>query len=321
VDTTGTQLKKKILFLQKKTQSKQKKTRKKMQVVYFHDKDVTRMVPSKGPFVVSTSLFGDPAPGIYKFLSIQNLETKESILVGEGDTVQSIFLRGDNDVPPCTRMASIPDHVITNKHGLEIGGPSWYLESIGLYSTKPKSLDNLHLFEKPGPFQYLDAKGHVIRGDAVAMPFKAQTYDFIVASHVLEHIKNPLQALKEMWRVLQPGGFVYLILPFKPLTFDHRRPTTTLDELVRHYEDKETEQDVMDHVTPELLSTYDFARDPPAGTPEQFVERCKDNVNNRCLHVHVFDFALIKHALRFAGFTPVHMQRVAIHQIVLAQKK
>ncbi|MEM9554500.1 MAG: methyltransferase domain-containing protein [Acidobacteriota bacterium] len=57
--------------------------------------------------------------------------------------------------------------------------------------------------------------------------------DFVIASHLLEHCENPLGALAAWLRVLRPGGVIFLAVPEKTLTFDHRRPVTSFDHLLR----------------------------------------------------------------------------------------
>ena len=43
-------------------------------------------------------------------------------------------------------------------------------------------------------------------------------YDFLLASHVLEHIANPIKALHEWIRLLRAGGFVVVVVPNKDWT-------------------------------------------------------------------------------------------------------
>ena len=45
--------------------------------------------------------------------------------------------------------------------------------------------------------------------------FASGSQDFIVSSHLLEHIKDHEKALREWWRVLRPGGHLCLYLPHK----------------------------------------------------------------------------------------------------------
>jgi len=45
------------------------------------------------------------------------------------------------------------------------------------------------------------------------IPVRDDTFDFIYASHVLEHVFNPVKALIEWKRVLKPAGRLILIMP------------------------------------------------------------------------------------------------------------
>ncbi|MFK7954707.1 MAG: class I SAM-dependent methyltransferase [Lysobacterales bacterium] len=44
------------------------------------------------------------------------------------------------------------------------------------------------------------------------LPFAAESFDLVIAAHVLEHLPEPAVALAEMQRVLRPGGWVVTCL-------------------------------------------------------------------------------------------------------------
>lgn len=48
------------------------------------------------------------------------------------------------------------------------------------------------------------------QGDAHELPFDADTFDVVYCRYLLEHVKNPIQVLKEMHRVLKPRGEVFI---------------------------------------------------------------------------------------------------------------
>lgn len=56
----------------------------------------------------------------------------------------------------------------------------------------------------------------VMRVDMLAMPFDDQTFDFLIANHVLEHVTDDAKALSEIHRVLKIGGHAILQTPYSP---------------------------------------------------------------------------------------------------------
>jgi SAM-dependent methyltransferase len=48
-----------------------------------------------------------------------------------------------------------------------------------------------------------------VRGDVFSLPFPGGTFDAAVSVFLMEHLADPLGALKEIYRVLKPGG-IYL---------------------------------------------------------------------------------------------------------------
>ncbi len=54
-----------------------------------------------------------------------------------------------------------------------------------------------------------------VQGSAVALPFETGSFDEIHCLHVLEHLTRDkyATALREMHRVLKPGGFCYIEVP------------------------------------------------------------------------------------------------------------
>ena len=64
-----------------------------------------------------------------------------------------------------------------------------------------------------------------------------ETQDFVIANHFIEHCQNPILAIENMLRVLKPNGILYLGIPDKRYTFDLNRPLTTIDHLLKDYQD------------------------------------------------------------------------------------
>lgn len=66
--------------------------------------------------------------------------------------------------------------------------------------------------------------------DAQHLNFPNESFDLIVSSHTIEHIPDILRSLKEMARVLKPGGLLALIYPWEPI-----RGWTVLPEAILQY--------------------------------------------------------------------------------------
>ena len=67
------------------------------------------------------------------------------------------------------------------------------------------------------------------------LPFKDNSLNFVLSSHVFEHFFDPIKTLKEWQRVVKPGGYIFMIIPHKERTFDSPRERTTLDELIKRH--------------------------------------------------------------------------------------
>ena len=50
-------------------------------------------------------------------------------------------------------------------------------------------------------------------GDGLALPFSDTVFDSVLCSEVLEHVPEPCVLMREVWRVLKPGGVLLLIAP------------------------------------------------------------------------------------------------------------
>ncbi len=57
-----------------------------------------------------------------------------------------------------------------------------------------------------------------IVSDIVQIPVEDESFDAILCSEVLEHLKNPVLAIKEFSRILKMGGILILTAPFCSLT-------------------------------------------------------------------------------------------------------
>ena len=217
--------------------------------------------------------------------------------------------------------------------GLEIGGPSRLFMPDGLlplydaagaidgcnYSAETLWAGKILEGEN---YRYLEGRppGHQYICDATNLDqMTPAAYDFILGSHVLEHIANPLKALTEWLRVLRPGGWLLLIVPLKEATFDHARPITALEHLIDDFS-RNTEESDLTHL-PEILKLHDLSMDPPAGSLTEFEARSRINFTNRCLHQHVFDAKLAAAACVRVGMRVAATISASPSDLVLLARK
>lgn len=138
-------------------------------------------------------------------------------------------------------------------------------------------------------------------GDATALPFLDNSLDYVASSHVLEHVANPIAALAEWYRVLRPGGIIYLVVPDRRYTFDHRRPPTTIAHLIEDFEKGTTPVDPT-HID-DFVDGVDWSTYSPS-TPTSEVPQRKEELksvyrmavtggNEINIHFHVFEPAFL----------------------------
>jgi ubiquinone/menaquinone biosynthesis C-methylase UbiE len=217
---------------------------------------------------------------------------------------------------------------LSGKCGLEIGGPSPIFSKnrlIPVYDRCQK-IDSCNFSQQTIWAENGDNRKF---GPSAGSRFVAEAcelsmipdakYDFVLASHVLEHLANPLKALTEWKRVLVPGGILILIVPDKRGTFDHRRPYTTFAHIQSDFENGTAEDDST-HVE-EITRLHDLGSDPSAGSPEDFRERCLRNFSFRAMHHHVFHPDTIVRMFTHAGMRMVNLAiELPFHMIAAAQK-
>ena len=59
-----------------------------------------------------------------------------------------------------------------------------------------------------------------------------QSLDYVVACHVLEHVPDLLNFLRDVASLLKNGGYFFLAIPSRSLCFDFYRPLSTLGDVI-----------------------------------------------------------------------------------------
>jgi SAM-dependent methyltransferase len=222
---------------------------------------------------------------------------------------------------------------LRGRTALEIGGPSAVFGRFGLLPVYQlaASVDNCNFARRTVwegavmagltfRFNRRRPLGRQYIAEAADLTFiPHSTYDVVISSHTLEHVANPLKALNEWVRVLNTNGLLILVLPHRDGTFDHRRPMTTIEHLLEDLKNDVGEEDLT-HLE-EILALHDLARDPRAGDFSAFAHRSKRNVENRCLHHHVFDTRLAIEVVHHVGLQILAVEVVRPYHIFLVARK
>jgi len=130
-----------------------------------------------------------------------------------------------------------PESKIAHKYldglkGIEIGGSAH--NPFGLDTINVDRINDVNSIYKKQEFELCGEKMTVdVVAEADKLPFQRKSFDFVVSSHVIEHVFDPIQALQEWRRVAR--RYIVIICPHKNRIFDHNRPITTMRELkARH---------------------------------------------------------------------------------------
>lgn len=86
--------------------------------------------------------------------------------------------------------------------------------------------------DKVGGRQYIHEGKNIQHEDMCAMSFKDNSMDLIVSMDVLEHVPDPVLAIRECYRVLRPSGFKVMTVPFYDARTTRRRADIVGGKLV-----------------------------------------------------------------------------------------
>ena len=166
--------------------------------------------------------------------------------------------------------------------GLEIGGNVPFISE--------ELVGNNILLKK---LDFDPKKDDTINRDATDLSnFENNTIDFIISSHTLEHLSNPIKALKEWIRVVKNNGLIYLVLPNRDYTNDHNRPLTTLEHLKQDY--------TSDMILKDFTHVQEIKNCAEWWCMENFMP-----LESPYVHMHTWNMKSLLELLNYLGFTVV----------------
>ncbi len=155
--------------------------------------------------------------------------------------IRDLVLRADRDDRFVLREDLARRYLVGD--GIEIGAGMWPLRL-------PPGARVRHV-DRVSRRQLIDAYGSSFAAatlDPAAIPetdvvddaerlstFADGSVDFVIANHVVEHLEDPVGALKSITRVLRPGGVLSLTLPDGGRSFDAARERTSVEHVLRDH--------------------------------------------------------------------------------------
>lgn len=132
--------------------------------------------------------------------------------------------------------------------------------------------------------------------DITAMPFADGSFDLILCSHVLEHVPDDHTAMKELHRVLAPGGMAILMVP---IAMD--RAVTDEDPTVVDPQERIRRFGQFDHVR-------QYGRDYNDRLRAAGFTVVEDALAERLSPEQVFRYGLLRSEVVHAGLKPLMAQ-------------
>ena len=194
--------------------------------------------------------------------------------------------------------------------GIEVGGSAH--NPFGLNTINVDFTDDMNTIFKKAEEQICGEKLKVdVIGNGEDLQFEDNSYDFIISSHVVEHLFNPIKALMNWKRIIKDKGYILNIIPIKEFTPGETRPITTFDELYDRYIGKiKTPEELLKLEVGELEGNSCMSKD--------------DIINILNTHHTVFDIPLYVDICRFIGLDIIEIQerddKVGNGFLVICQK-
>jgi SAM-dependent methyltransferase len=124
-----------------------------------------------------------------------------------------------------------------------------------------------------------------IAAEATAVPLPDQSQDYVISSHVVEHLPNLIGGFVEANRLLRPGGIFFIIFPKRDaLPSDVGRPITPLSHFI---EDFET------HATVDNHKPWDAQETPARAHYHVFTLQSMIELVEYCISAGILDWKIV----------------------------
>lgn len=116
---------------------------------------------------------------------------------------------------------------------------------------------------------------------------KTTYYDYVVSSHVLEHLPNLIQHFQEVEVILKDDGVYGLIIPDKTLTLDYLRPCTSIGQVLEAYLLKRTQASLASYIDNLVYGVKNLANDAICWDTNSCLDLTKVYVQHPCKIEHL----------------------------------
>jgi SAM-dependent methyltransferase len=203
---------------------------------------------------------------------------------------------------PYGRIKQRPNALCPSCLSLERHRLIWlYLKHKTSFFDKPQHV--LHVAPEAcfmKPFEKLHGDGYItadiesplakVKMDIHKIPFDENTFDAVLCNHVLEHVESDIIAMKEIYRVLKPGGFAILQVPFiYPI------PDVTIeDPSIKDPRQREVMFGQDDHVRK-------YGHDYPTRIAEAGLHPIADEYANTLSEAEIHRYGIVKSEIIYVG--------------------
>ena len=119
--------------------------------------------------------------------------------------------RWDHRVRKCRRQLLVClEYAPHARSMLDVGCSAGYV----LAAAQSLGLEEMGLDYARFPVELCRERGfRAEQGTLTKMPFADGSFDIVTAKHTLEHVESPMEGLREIHRVLRPGGVAFIVVP------------------------------------------------------------------------------------------------------------
>lgn len=146
------------------------------------------------------------------------------------------------------RVAFLHSFIVPGWRGLEIGPSYNPILPKSIYTNVETvdylNADKLRVKYSNSPnvnIDWIETVDYVVvNGDIAATVAKCNFYDYILASHVIEHMPDFIQFLQDCQKLLKPSGILILAIPDKRYCFDIFQPLSSTGAILNAHTERNT---------------------------------------------------------------------------------